>query len=145
MYCKCVIDTQHSHSCECLDSAVTRNRRLGLIVCSSSVSQMEKQGWEKGGQTAMERIPTETWWPRDTAKQQTSWAGDKQEDGTCACACDALPQLSLCRRETRGAACGDLWQPPGPKHWASCLCLRPPDHYRLHRGRQGGRESRQGA
>lgn len=59
------------------------------------------------------------------------------------CVSIGLPQLSLCRRGRRAAASGDLWQPPGPKHWASCLCPRPPDHYRLRRGRARGRESRE--
>lgn len=55
----------------------------------------------------------------------------------CVCVCCALPLLPLLTCERWGAVCGGLWQPPGPKRWASCLCPRPPDHYMLQTGKWG--------
>lgn len=40
----------------------------------------KKKVERKGGQTEMERTPTKTQWPRDTAKQQTSKVRERQRE-----------------------------------------------------------------
>lgn len=81
----------------------------------------------------------------DRAWIKTQWPRERWGVSECVCArAHSSPPLSPCSHGRWRAACGDLWQRPGPGRWASCHDLRPPDCYRLEeKERRWGRMERQ--
>lgn len=65
---------------------------LGLIVCSSSVTHMEKQGWEKGGQTDGENTNQDLVTQRHS-KTTTSKVGERMAAHVRVCAMPYLDYL----------------------------------------------------
>lgn len=121
-------NTSHSHLCLEL-------QRKQEVNPQRPVSQMGEKGCRK---RRADRYGKNT--NQDTVTQRYSETLKVRERIRVV----ALPPLSLCRRERLDVACGDLLQTPGPKHWAFCLYLRPPDHCRLYRRREGERRCRRG-
>lgn len=111
-------DESHSHTADVWPERKREANACCLFHFRGSEEGKQRLRMKKRVQEEMERAWIKTQWPREK----------------CVC---SSPPLSPCSHGRWRAACGDLWQRPGPEHWASCHYLRPPDRCRLEEKKEG--------